>query len=93
MPLIEFVGYDKPAALERIARYRPMLHSLEYPEDILFVLDSGTQIIDMENSSDFGFIRVRSRFQSRIDEVSAILGRYEGIESFLIKFAPKEEHA
>jgi hypothetical protein len=84
MPLIEFIGYSRAEATERMERYRPMFESLPFAKDFIYVI--GEQV-DLYGEPPF--LRVRSRYQERIETTLSLLEKHESVEYFLINFRQK----
>lgn len=84
MPLIEFVGYTREQAIAKMHLYQPMFKDTAFASDVIFVIDGGSQLY-----GEPPFLRVRSRFQERLEITVNILKQYESIEFFQIHFQPK----
>lgn len=90
MPLIEFLGYSQAEAKERMERYSEVLRDLDFADDFIFVVGSGSIAYGL-NGIEQPVIRVISRWQERIDETRRALSQFEDIESWVIDFTPRSD--
>ncbi len=81
MPLIEFVGYSRNEAMERMRRYKPLFDGTGYEGDVIFVIDAGSELF-----GEPPFVRVRSRYLERLQQAVDLLKHFESVEYFQISF-------
>lgn len=88
MPAIEFIGYSREEAIERMNRYVPLFAHLDWADDFIFQIEADSQVIGL-NRIEQPLVRVRSRFPERIEITRNILRDYEDVESFVVDFRPR----
>ncbi|MFD9004277.1 hypothetical protein ACFV0T_25530 [Streptomyces sp. NPDC059582] len=85
MPAIEFIGYSRDEAVERMERYIPLFAHLDWADDFIFQIEPDNKVIGL-NRIEQPLVRVRSRFPERIEITRDILRDHEDVESFVIDF-------
>ncbi|MEV7327303.1 hypothetical protein [Micromonospora sp. NPDC093244] len=88
MPAIEFIGYSREEAVERMNRYIPLFAHLDWVDDFIFQIEADSKVIG-SNRIEQPLVRVRSRFPERIEITRNILLDYEDVESLVIDFRPR----
>jgi hypothetical protein len=85
MPVIEFIGYSRDEALEKIERYRPLLSGYPWTNDVIFIVGAGSIALGFDGVEQ-PYVRVRTRFGERARQLCEVLGPHEGVEVLLVEY-------
>lgn len=89
MPALEFLGYTRAQALERVERYSSLFANLDFADDYIFIIEQDSQVIGL-NGIEQPLVRVRSRYPERAEITRRLLHEYEDVETIIIEFQQRK---